>query len=112
MPQHEIRVPFPLDMLGDLDTTVRFVEDTHLSQYDTPEKQRPFHGLIHAVQALKAAIHGHRSKPATEAGAAGTIEVERGHLKALFDFAQGAPGGGPAERRAVVNVAEWLDQDI
>ncbi len=112
MPNREIRVPFPLDMLGDLDTTLRHVEDTHLAQYDTPEKQRPFEAVIKAVHALKAALHAHRSASADEAQGAPGLHVERGHLETLLDVAQGVPEGGPETRRAVLNVSEWLDQDI
>ncbi|MBR0649358.1 hypothetical protein GXW78_06770 [Roseomonas terrae] len=109
MTPHEIRVPFPLDMLGDLDTTLRHVEDRHLSGLDTPEKREGFHPLISAVRAIKAAIQAHRAKAAEDAL---HVPLERSHLSALLDFAQGAPGGGPDERRATTNVAEWLDQDI
>jgi hypothetical protein len=113
MQPHEIRVPFPLDMMGDLDTTLRYAEDRHLSDPRAAEQQHAgFHPVAAAIHAIKAALQAYRAKAAEEAIAFDHVPLERSHLATLMDFAQTGPGGGPEERRAIGNVSEWLDRDI
>jgi len=109
MPQHEIRIPFPVDMLGDLDTALVHVEDTHLSQLDTVEKQGPVQALIAAVKAMRAAIHAHRSGPADEAS---HLPLERAHLLALSDAVRDASTGESDRHHAATRVADWLDREL
>lgn len=112
MAPHEIRIPFPLDMMGDLDTTLRYAEDKHLVAIDPARRNDGFHPLAAAINAIRSAIAAHRSKAAAEAASADHVPLERSHLATLMDFARAEPGGDQAERRAIGNVSEWLDQDI
>ncbi len=111
MAPQEIRIPFPLDMMGDLDTTLRYVEDKHLVGLDTPEKQAGFHPLAAAIHGIKAAIQAYRAKAAEEAISFDHIPLERSHLATLMDFAPDDVGAGDAYR-AAGNVSGWLDRDI
>jgi hypothetical protein len=109
MAPQEIRVPFPLDMMGDLDTTLRYVEDRHLVDPQAVAKDARFHPLAAAVHAIKSAIHAYRAKAAAEAVSFDHIPLERSHLATLLDF---APEPGHDAHRAAGNVSEWLDRDI
>ncbi|MBW6396699.1 hypothetical protein KPL78_02520 [Roseomonas sp. HJA6] len=111
MKPHEVQVPFPLDMLGDLDTTLRHVEDNHLATLDTPEKQQPFHALVAAARAIRAAIHAHRAKSA-DAQDLPYIPLERQHVSDVVAFARGAQDVGADAHRAATNVADWLDRGL
>ena len=112
MEPHEIRIPFPLDMMGDLDTTLRYAEDKHLTGLDASAQRDGFHPLAAAIHAIKSAVQAYRAKAAEEAVSFDHVPLERSHLATLMDFAQTGPGDGPDERRAVGNVSEWLDRDI
>lgn len=109
MSPQEIRVPFPLDMMGDLDTTLRYVEDRHLVDPQAVAKDERFHPLAAAVHAIKAAIQAYRAKAAEEAASVDHIPLERSHLATLLDF---GPEPGHEAHRAAGNVSAWLDQDI
>ncbi len=106
----DIRIPFPLDMLGDLDTTLRYVEDRHL--VDMNAAQAGFHPLAAAVHAIKSAIQAYRAKAADEALSIENLPIERHHLATVMDFARMGTDGDPDQRLATGNVSEWLDRDI
>jgi len=108
MPPQEIRIPFPLDMMGDLDTTLRYAEDRHLVGLDTAEKREPFQPLIKAIHAIKAALHAHRTAPSSETH----VAMEREHLALLSDFVTDSAGVGADEHRAASAVAGWLDREV
>lgn len=111
MEPREIRIPFPLDMMGDLDTTLRYAEDTHLAGADPSATKEAVHPLATAIHAIKAAIEAYRAKAAEEAASFDHIPLERSHLATLMDFAPGDVGAGDAYR-AAGNVSAWLDRDI
>lgn len=111
MDPREIRIPFPLDMMGDLDTTLRYAEDKHLAGVDASETKGGSHPLAAAIHAIRSAIQAYRAKAAEEAIAFDHIPLERSHLATLMDFAPDDVGAGDAYR-AAGNVSEWLDRDI
>ena len=111
MAPSEIRVPFPLDMMGDLDTTLRYVEDRHLVDPNAAKGEH-LHPLAAAVHAIKSAIAAYRAKAAEEAVSLDHIPLERSHLATLMDFAPDDSEAGHDAHRAAGNVSEWLDRDI
>ncbi|BDG72446.1 hypothetical protein [Roseomonas fluvialis] len=112
MDPQESRIPFPLDMLGDLDTTLRYVEDKHLAGIDAPETHEHLHPLATAIRAIKAAIQAYRAKAAQEALSIDDLPIDRDHLATVMDFARIGDDGEPDQIRAAGNVSEWLDRDI
>lgn len=111
MEPREIRVPFPLDMMGDLDTTLRYAEDKYLKGIDASGQQEGFHPLAAAIHAIRTAIQAYRSRAAEDAVSLDHISLERSHLATLMDFAPDDVGAGDAHR-AAGHVSEWLDRDI
>ena len=107
MEPHEIRIPFPLDMLGDLETTLNHVEERHLIPGKAGDIQEGFHPLAAAVKAIRAAIASHRAKAVEGEAAADRLPLERSHLATLMDF---APDGSMAAD-ASANIAGWLDRE-